>query len=550
MRKALSLFIGVLSLVYSQAQEKDCWVFIEASHDLNDTAGIVCEASWVGKSLWFHAWALSDIMPSNWKEYSWVDSLVCYDQQTVPVILASDTTDSLHFQDSSFHNMGVISESDWNDSTLIIPEEQEWEYQEWKELKYEQIELMKGYEFINNGLAGNGITIAVLDAGFEGLVEDSVFSYLISDDRIIDTYDFVKKDKDVFHYSNHGTQVMSCIAGLMKDDDLEYKSPLGLAPCSRFLLARAEQSYSGRLVKEVNFINALEWAVSKGANIITSSLIFGEQLYTRNQMNGKSLISQAAEKAFYQNVLVLNSAGNADQNHWEIVGAPGDAEHVLAIGACTWNGLKSSFSSVGPTVDWRMKPDLIARGNVFVSSNNDFTMESGTSFACPLVSGFAACVWEMHPDWSAAKLREELVQSASLYPYFDYAHGYGIPQAGYFLYPSVELPKDSTPFHLEFLSDQVVEVIVHASIVSDSADISLGLKEESELESERNESLAEHGLCTDLIYVSILDRLGHIMEYWTVQPEGVKGGLYDISGNPGGKLRVYYKKYIQEIDLR
>ena len=239
---------------------------------------------------------------------------------------------------------------------------------------------------------------------------------------------------------------------------------------------------------------------------------------------------------------MLNSAGNSDQNHWEILGAPGDAEHVLTIGACEWNGLKSSFSSVGPTSDWRAKPDLIARGLVFVTSNNRLSTESGTSFSCPLVAGFAACVMQLHPDWSAEKVRSELLQSATLYPYRDYAHGYGIPQAGYFLFPSDLPPADSATFHLEMMSDQVVEVVVHMAeeAVPQAMDEALG--EEADSGEGQDES--------DLLYVQLLDSLGRIVEYWAIVPEGKSGGLYDISGVPGGALKVYYKKYIQQMDFR
>jgi serine protease AprX len=56
----------------------------------------------------------------------------------------------------------------------------------------------------------------------------------------------------------------------------------------------------------------------------------------------------------------------------------------------------------------------------------------GTSFACPLVAGFAACVWQMHREWNNVELYHKIQESGHLYPYFDYAHGYGIPQASHF----------------------------------------------------------------------------------------------------------------------
>jgi subtilisin family serine protease len=541
MPRAVITILFVLGMSLLHAQNRDCWMFL-ASSVLPQEVQVV-DGKMEGYSVWFHAFAISDIQNPAVYETFQIDSMQCYSTDVFPCQLSRDTTDTTTgmVAESSFDTTGIISDAVDADSVWNIPNSGDWEISSSVEVKYEQLEMMQGYDWINEGFSGEGVTIAVLDAGFEGFLNDSAFQHIIETGSILNTYDFVKKDNDVFHSSSHGTQVMSCLAGMQKEDSTEVQY-LGLAPCARYLLVRAEQSYSGRLVKEINFINALEWAVQQGADIITSSLIFGEQLYTRQQMNGQSLISQAAEKAYQQNVLVLNSAGNSDQNHWEILGAPGDAEHVLTIGACEWNGLKSSFSSVGPTSDWRAKPDLIARGLVFVTSNNRLSTESGTSFSCPLVAGFAACLMQLHPDWSAEKVRSELLQSATLYPYRDYAHGYGIPQAGYFLFPSDLPPADSATFHLEMMSDQVVEVVVHIAeeAVPQALDEALG--EEADSGEGQDES--------DLLYVQLLDSLGRIVEYWAIVPEGKSGGLYDISGVPGGALKVYYKKYIQQMDFR
>jgi len=539
MPRTVITILCVLYLSSGQAQLRDCWLFLSPSTSPEEIELSECKIE--GYSVWFHALAVSGTQNPSFYECSMIDSLQCYSTELWPCQLSRDITDTTIIEESSssFDTTGIVSDA--MDSTWNIPNVSDWEVTGDVSVKYEQLEMMQGYDWIHTGFNGDGVKIAVLDAGFEGFMNDSAFQHLIEAGAILDTYDFVKKDNNVFHSSNHGTQVMACLSGIQKEEGTEAQY-LGLATCAQYLLARAEQSFSGRLVKEVNFINALEWAVNKGAHIITSSLIFGEQLYTRQQMNGKSLISLAAEKAYEKNVLVLNSAGNSDQNHWEILGAPGDAEHVLTIGACEWNGLKSSFSSVGPTADWRPKPDLIARGSVFVTSNNVFTTESGTSFSCPLVAGFAACVMQLHPDWSAEKVRSELLQSATLFPYRDYAHGYGIPQAGYFLFPSDLPPSDSATFHLEMMSDQVVEVVVHYKEVTNLQAEDEEIVEDPDTEVPEDEN--------HLLYVQLLDSLGRIVEYWTVVPEGKMGGLYDISGVPGGALKVYYKKYIQQMDFR
>jgi Subtilase family len=543
MRRSLGILLLLMVSVRGLSQLQDCWIFIDSSITPSSLNEIPLFQNSLGYSKWFHAVAMEEVDASNFQSLSFVDSTICYTRALHSVILTSDTTDTLNLMDESTLDSAELRQSEiLDDSSLTIPDPEDWELNENQLDTYEQIEMMQGYEWIREGYSGKGIRIAVLDAGFEGLMNDSAFQLLIREHRILDTYDFVKKDKDVFRYSNHGTQVLSCLAGVNSNEEDGMISQFGLAPGAEYLLARAEQSYSARLVKEVNFIHALEWAVDHGANIITSSLIFGEQLYRRSEMNGQSLISKAADKAFSMNVLVLNSAGNADNSNWEIIGAPSDAANVLAIGACAWNGLKSSFSSVGPSADGRIKPDLIARGNALVTANNELTMESGTSFACPLVAGFAACVWEKNKDWDAKHLREELIHSATLYPYYDYAHGFGIPQAGYFLWPD-SVPAIETPtFRLDILSDQVVEVVMLGEFPADTL--------ESKDEGEKMEEEIDRPESKDLLYVSLLDQYGKVVEYWTVDPEGSLGGMYDVSEVPGGTLKVYFKKYIQQINLR
>lgn len=458
------------------ASAQDCWLFLAPSLNYDDL-GKVCQHVPVGYSSWFHAVGVQDWNMSI-EQPIWVDSSWCY----------SNERDLNAYAQVTSHD----------DSPLVkISDSTERVY-------YDQITMMQGEQWIKKGFTGKGVVIGVLDAGFVGFFNDSLFQHIIGEGRILDTYDFVEKDNNVERQSTHGTSVMSCLAG--KDNVQQ----LGLAINSQYLLARAEQANSSRLVKEVRWVEALEWAVGKGAQIITSSLIYSNQLYRRTQMNGSSLISRAAEKAFLEkNVLVLNSAGNADQGPWEIIGAPGDAPHVLTVGACAPNGLKCDFSSVGPTHDLRMKPNVVAKGVVFVSANNEMSYEQGTSFSCPLVAGFVACMKEQHPEWKASDLFDQVQIASDLYPYYDYAHGFGIPQASYFLGQETET-LDNYEFFTEDLSDQLTEIrVVHWSpITADSIE---------------NE---------ELFYFHIERENGVLHEYWVAQP------------NPEGSLGMYeFKKH-------
>ena len=82
-----------------------------------------------------------------------------------------------------------------------------------------------------------------------------------------------------------------------------------------------------------------------------------------------------------------------------------------------------------------MKPNVSAFGHAYTANNTGdekYHYVDGTSFSCPLVAGFAACALQACPGLPAMQHFHELEKSADLYPYFDYAFGYGVPQASYF----------------------------------------------------------------------------------------------------------------------
>lgn len=297
-----------------------------------------------------------------------------------------------------------------------------------EKLLREQVQIMEQNKFEQAGLSGRGVRIAVFDGGFKGFTNDNAFKKLIENNQIRATYDFVKNTKFVFSFHNHGSHVMSCIAGRLND------KPMGCASDAQFLLARTEQVLSERKIEEENWLQSLEWADKNGADIVNSSLGYTDRFYFRKDMDGQtSIISKAANKAASKGILVVNSAGNEGGSYWETVAAPADADSVLTVGGINPRTLlHSDFSSYGPTSDKRLKPNLSAFGEAIGSSNQRSEVAVGTSFSSPLVAGFAACVKQLHPEWTVAELHRELQKSGHLYPYFDYAHGYGIPQAGYF----------------------------------------------------------------------------------------------------------------------
>lgn len=292
-----------------------------------------------------------------------------------------------------------------------------------------QLKRMEGEAFVNNNVDGSGIRIAVLDGGFKGVDTHPAFQHLFENNRIIATYNFPKKREDVYGWHSHGTMVLSCIAGIAEDG-----RKIGLATGAEFLLARTEINLEPEK-EEVWWMMAMEWADKHGANIINSSLGYGSDRHNVEDMDGSStLVTRAANIAASKGILVVNSMGNeATSSSWKTLIAPADADSVIAVGGIDQNyGRHISFSSFGPTADGRLKPNVVAYGNAFVAKPEGYGRASGTSFSSPLVAGFAACAWQINPNLSNMELKREIEKSGDNYPYFDYAIGYGVPQADYF----------------------------------------------------------------------------------------------------------------------
>ena len=293
-----------------------------------------------------------------------------------------------------------------------------------------QIDPLQGRMFAQNNHRGKGIVIAILDVGFHGADQHPAFSRIVIDNRIRAAYDFIRQTSDVYSVSaDHGTMVLSCIAGDM------HGVQLGLAPDATFLLARIAKEYGNQYRGEEGFLAGVEWADKNGASIINCSGGPNEESYFPEQMDGKTaIISRAAKLAARKGILVVAAAGNEGETYEPNLLPPSDADSVVTVTALNDTGFIAEYSSHGPTPDFRRKPDLSAPGTAIVAAGygDQFQSADGTSFSAPLIAGFAACLMEMYPGISAMSVLDTLRKSASLYPYFDYAHGYGTPQASYF----------------------------------------------------------------------------------------------------------------------
>ncbi len=286
------------------------------------------------------------------------------------------------------------------------------------------------------GYTGEGITIAMLDAGFQNL-EHETFAHM----DIADTWDFPNNDSNVENQSGqlgegtHGTYTLSTIGGFTEG------MLVGPAFNATFLLYKTEVTDWERHVEEDYWVAAAERAEQQGAWIISSSLGYstfdsGEGDYTWEDMDGNTtIVTRGADRAAQKGLLVITSAGNEGSTPvpQNTLVAPSDGDSVIAAAAVDEFGYRASFSSVGPSADGRVKPDLAARGvGTYCASpatNRSYTQVSGTSLSCPLVAGAAAIVWQVNPRLSNMQVREALRRTASQADQPDRYLGWGIVNA-------------------------------------------------------------------------------------------------------------------------
>jgi hypothetical protein len=295
---------------------------------------------------------------------------------------------------------------------------------------FRQTEMLNGHLLHQLGLNGQGMDIAVFDGGFLFANALPAMAHLFEEGRIIETHDFLHfNSPDVFDAANHGTMVLSHMAGIMKD------SLYGTAVDANYYLFQTEDVFREVRLEEDTWIQAAEWADSIGIDVINSSLgysLFDEDYmnYSTSDMNGSTTrISQAAEICALKGTLVVNSAGNSGDDPWHVITAPSDAEHVLCIGAVDLNGTHASFSGYHPPGLNDVKPNIVAMGRqtVFAAVDSTISRGNGTSFSSPIIAGMAATLWQAFPTATNMDIFNAIEQSASLYANPNDSMGYGIP---------------------------------------------------------------------------------------------------------------------------
>lgn len=292
-----------------------------------------------------------------------------------------------------------------------------------------QIQMLGADKMHDQGYNGKGMLVGIFDGGFRNSNANATLKTILSENRVVSTFDFVNKETSVYEDDSHGNNVFSIMASFQEG------ALIGPAYGASFTLLRTEDGGSETRLEEANWLFAAEYADSLGVDVINTSLGYNQfdnptDDYAYADMNGKTtLITRAADWAAGVGIVVVVSAGNEGGSPWKYISAPADGDSVLAIGAV--NSVKglASFSSIGPSADGRVKPDVCAQGQSTVLSNQNGTVTAGngTSYSAPLIAGFVAAFWQSQPHLTAMQVIDCIRRAGDRFSAPTPQYGYGIP---------------------------------------------------------------------------------------------------------------------------
>lgn len=395
-----------------------------------------------------------------------------------------------------------------------------------------QTRMVNGHYLHEVGFKGEGMYIAVLDAGFERVDQVPAFDSLRINNRLLGTFDFVRGQENVYDLGSHGRNVLSIMAGYLPG---EY---VGSAPNASYFLFRTEEGATEYKIEEDNWVAAVERADSLGVDLVNTSLGYTtyddpNMSYTYSDMTGRvARISIAATSAARKGMIIVSSAGNQGNSSWRYISAPGDADSILTIGAVNGDGRFAKFSSYGPTADGRVKPDIVGmgQGTSYIDANGTVQTGNGTSYSAPLLAGFVACLWQSNPTMQPQELIQLVRQTASSFSNPTDSIGYGIPD---FLKAHYEILKTQNSIYTKLMP------VVYPNPFKDRFEVVINAEEEG------NYKLEMVDLMGSRVYKE--ERNINVSSYqtFTINELGrISSGMYVVRITyPGGILKLKVVKW-------
>lgn len=234
---------------------------------------------------------------------------------------------------------------------------------------------------------GAGVRIAILDTGVDPTHPD-LSGRVVSQQNFTDSAELTDQH-------GHGTHV----AGIAAGSGVVYR---GMAPQALVVSAKVLGDDNTGFSSWV--IAGVDWALTQQAAVVNLSL------GSLPSSPAPTALDEACNAAVAAGAVVIAAAGN-DGPSGGTINSPAVAAKVIAVGASTNSNILAAFSSRGPTLDGRTKPEVVAPGVGVVAPavGGGYVTRSGTSMAAPLVSGLCACVLGARPSLTPAEFRQILI---------------------------------------------------------------------------------------------------------------------------------------------
>ena len=265
------------------------------------------------------------------------------------------------------------------------------------------------------GYTGKDIVVAVLDTGVDDEHEFLRGKFVAG----FDCSGLINREINPDDTDGHGTHVASIIMSTGGATGL-YK---GVAPDAKLVDVKVLSE------RGINFgdqlIRGIEWVIAN-KDVYKIKIINLSVASDIEDPDGTSAISQVANQAVENGIIVIAAAGNEGPNSQTLL-APSVADNVICVTALddmnTVNrndDVIAYYSSRGPRRDGAKKPDVCAPGSNIIGAKaagtgqatNEIVIMSGTSMAAPHVTGLAALILEANPNLSPFQVKEIILETA------------------------------------------------------------------------------------------------------------------------------------------
>jgi len=269
-----------------------------------------------------------------------------------------------------------------------------------------------------NGFDGEGVKIAILDSGIDKFHPD--FPSIWYEESFVTEENGYSSNESEMDLHGHGTHVAGIAAG-------SGESYPGVAYNAQLVNLKVADMFGGST--EAGLIAAINRSIEKGVDVV--SIFLGFDIST--PFGTEDILTRAVNSAVDQGITVVVAAGNeaTEPVPYTTIGSPASASKVITVGASNGSENVVSFSSQGPSLNFRVDPDIVAPGYQIVGplalggvmdkaynalvgiSIQDYIVLSGTSMSAPVVSGAVALLKQQFPDASPHALRAALLESAT-----------------------------------------------------------------------------------------------------------------------------------------